>query len=389
MAPTTMSAIHSHLGTAGPIPAGPVHNTCRPITFRKLEGRPDPGHCAGDSEHCNCYRRLVRTAPAASRDRAISRSLGADAPWVITFAAVTSVELAIWGADWWLGLAPAPYLLSYLCIAVAGLIVASSLRLIFRRGSVVVNWHSLVAGTLLVGIGASIFLPLKYAIPAIVPFWLDQPLAHAERALFGAGPWLLLDRWLGWAAVPIDRLYGLWLPTQTLVLFLVMLQPASSAKSRVLIAYVLGWFLLGVVAALAFSSAGPLFYDRLLGGREFASLRPTLIDRGAWVALAESDKMWTSLATGRPGFVAGISAVPSIHVAISFWYVLAARQLAPWAAMLGLLYTVVIWVGSVQLGWHYLSDGLAGILGMLAIWPLSTRLEQALTGRMKSNSSPG
>ena len=97
--------------------------------------------------------------------------------------------------------------------------------------------------------------------------------------------------------------------------------------------------------------------------------------------LAESDKMWASLASGRPGIVAGISALPSIHVAISLWIYLAARTLAPRAAPYALAYFGFIWIGSVQLGWHYAADGLAGALGMLAIWKLSAwvlrRLEPA------------
>lgn len=386
MAPAETSAIHSHLGTAGTIPADQIINTRRTIAFRRLRApsrnRPEARQCHGDIRSFRCYRWPVSNAPAASRDGATRSRFGADAPWVVVFAVVTALEATIWAVDWRLGFAPTPYLFSYLGIAGAGLVAALSLRLMLWRGAAVPNWRSVIAGTALVGIGASIFLPLKYAIPRILPFWLDQPLAHAERALFGMDPWLLLDRGLGWAAVPFDRLYGLWLPTQTLILFLVMVQPPCRAKSRVLIAYVLGWFLLGVVAALALSSAGPLFYDRLFGSSEFASLRQILIDRGAWVALAESDKMWTSLATGHPGFVAGISAVPSIHVAISFWYILAARQLAPRAAPLALLYTAIIWIGSVQLGWHYVSDGLAGILGMLALWPLSLGLETKLSARL-------
>jgi membrane-associated phospholipid phosphatase len=30
-----------------------------------------------------------------------------------------------------------------------------------------------------------------------------------------------------------------------------------------------------------------------------------------------------------------------------------------------------MWVASVQLGWHYFSDGLAGLLGTLALWWLA------------------
>ena len=301
---------------------------------------------------------------------------GGDGPWLAVMLAVTAVEACWWAVTWSIGAAPAPYLFSYLAFAFAGLAGALLIRLLLNPRAPDPTWPSTIAGALMTGVGASLFLPLKYAIPKLVPFWLDAPLARAERALFTADPWLLLDRILGWATMPIDRLYGLWLPTQALILFLVMLQPPSTMKSRLLIGYVLAWFLLGVVAALIFSSAGPIFYDRLFGGNSFAPLRETLHGRGAWVVLAESDRMWTSLASSRPGIVAGISAVPSMHVAICVWMILAVRTLAPRAAPIAVLYAALIWIGSVQLGWHYITDGLVGVLGMLALWPLSGALER-------------
>ena len=313
--------------------------------------------------------------------RAVLGSLGEDRPWLMVMAAVTAIEFAWWTVVRALGYAPAPFLLAYLGLAFTGLACAVALRAVARPGAGRPNWAAVFPATILVAIGASLFLPLKYAIPQLLPFWVDPPLAAAERALFGADPWLLLDHLLGWAAVPIDRVYGLWLPTQSLILFSVMINRPSRAKSRGLIAYFLAWLLLGVMAAVAFSSAGPLFHDRIFGGSDFAGLRATLERRGAWMVLAESDKMWASLASGRPGIVAGISALPSIHVAISLWIYLAARTLAPRAAPYALAYVGFIWIGSVQLGWHYAADGLAGALGMLAIWKLSAsvlrRLEPA------------
>jgi hypothetical protein len=255
-------------------------------------------------------------------------------------------------------------------------------------------WPALIIGTALVGLGASLFLPLKYAIPGQMPFWLDIPLADVERRLFGADPWQLLDRLLGAALVPVDRLYALWLPTQTLGLFLVMVQPPSAAKSRALIAYGLAWFVLGVVAAMLCSSVGPIFYDRLFGGERFAALGQTLTGRGAWVVVAESDAMWRSFATGEPGFVAGISAFPSMHIAIGLWLYLVARALAPRAAPVAAAYFLFVWVASVQLGWHYVADGLAGAVGLVALWWLAAPLDRALAERMafrrraQRNSAP-
>jgi hypothetical protein len=78
--------------------------------------------------------------------------------------------------------------------------------------------------------------------------------------------------------------------------------------------------------------------------------------------------MWAAFATGKPGLVAGMSALPSLHVAISLWIYLCARSAAPRWRWLALGYFLFIWIASVQLGWHYVTDGLAASLGMLAIW---------------------
>ena len=301
-------------------------------------------------------------------------ALGEDRRWLIVLAAMTALEFIWWAACWTAGIAPAPFLGTYLLLAFSGLAGALALRRAVYARSDRCGWTSIFLGTALIAVGASLFLPLKFAIPTAIPFWLDSPLAGAERTLFGADPWALLDRAFGWAVVPVDQLYGLWLPVQSLVLFTVILQPPSIAKSRALIAYSITWFVIGVVAATLLSSAGPIFFDRLLGGSQFAPLHEALRNRGAWVVLAESDAMWASLASGRPGFVSGISAVPSMHVAISLWIYLTARTMAPSTTPFALAYVIFMWVASVQLGWHYASDGLAGVLGMLAVWAVATKL---------------
>jgi hypothetical protein len=300
-------------------------------------------------------------------------NLRGEGSWLAAFAVLAVLELGWWAVCWRAGTAPPPRLGTYGALALAALTAALLLKRALPSSAERASWPAILLGTMLVALGASLMLPLKYAIPAHIPFWLDAPLAAGERHLFGTDPWKIVDGLFGWALVPVDRAYGLWLPVQSLALFSAILLPASPAKTRALISYSLSWFLLGVVAALFCSSVGPIFYDRLLGGHDFSALDERL-RAGAWMARADSDAMWTSFVTGEPGLAAGMSAMPSLHVAISFWMWLAARSVVPRIAPLALAYAIFIWIASVQLGWHYVSDGLAGMLGMLAIWWLVQRI---------------
>ena len=315
---------------------------------------------------------------------AATAGLRGERRWLGVMAAAMVAEFG-----WWLVCsikwqAPLPMLGTYALLAFGALAATLVLRHALAPARPRATTLTLLVASCLIAISASLFLPLKFAIPSQLPFWLDGPLATFERGWFGVDPWIVLDRLFGGLAAAIDRIYGLWLPVQTVVLFALVLEPPSARKSRALIAYSLAWFVLGVGAAVALSSAGPIFYDRLYGGQQFAALRDMLEARGCWMTLGESDAMWAAFAEDKPGLVAGISAAPSLHVAISAWMWLTARSLAPRAAPYALTYIGLIWVGSVQLGWHYVSDGLIGAAGMGLIWLGAGALERGLpsTGRI-------
>lgn len=287
---------------------------------------------------------------------------------------MTAIEFAAWLCAWSAGLAPAPLTATYVAMSLVALGIALGLRPLWRWGEPRASWPVVLLGALLVGVSSSLFMALKFAIPSMIPFWLDKPIAAAEAGLFGIEPYQLLDSLFGRAALLIDRVYGFWLPVQLIVMFSVIIAPPSRAKSRALVACSAAWFLLGVVAATLLSSAGPIFFDRVFGGEQFAPLHQILAKRGADLVLSTSDVMWSAQVSGHPGLIAGISAAPSMHIAISFWILLVARDLSPRATPLAAAYFAFIWIASVQLGWHYITDGLVGVAGMAALWWLAGRL---------------
>ncbi len=77
----------------------------------------------------------------------------------------------------------------------------------------------------------------------------------------------------------------------------------------------------------------------------------------------------------------GLAAFPSLHVAVVFLYALWARRSRPWFVIL-LVVTALMLLGSMVTGYHYLVDGLFGLLvGAFAFivgrrWPVAGRTPQ-------------
>jgi len=318
----------------------------------------------------------------------LRNSLAEERGWLIPVAVLASIELAIWLAGWSAGAVPLPMTTTYIAVAAAALAIALGLRPLWRHGEPRATWPVMILGIVLVGLSASLFMALKFAIPSLVPFWLDAPLAAGEAGLFGTDPYQLLNTVFGRVTLVVDRAYAFWLPVQLVVLFSVLSASPSQAKSRALTAYAAAWLLIGIVTAALMSSAGPIFFDREFGVARFAPLHQMLGSHGASMVLSTSDAMWSAYTSGQYRLVAGISAAPSMHVAISMWIFLIARQLAPRAVPLAAAYLAFIWIASVQLGWHYVTDGLVGIAGMMAVWWLTGRTVSRLHPHSRPGSAP-
>jgi membrane-associated phospholipid phosphatase len=70
----------------------------------------------------------------------------------------------------------------------------------------------------------------------------------------------------------------------------------------------------------------------------------------------------------------GISAFPSLHVAITVLAAIAAWRVSRWLGIAAACYALLIWFGSIMLGWHYALDGEAAVLGTFVIWLGAGRL---------------
>jgi membrane-associated phospholipid phosphatase len=80
------------------------------------------------------------------------------------------------------------------------------------------------------------------------------------------------------------------------------------------------------------------------------------------------EQLWRAHVTRDYGFARGVSAMPSMHNAIAFLYVLTVRNASLLTRTLAWAFAVAILIGSVHLGWHYLVDGLFAWAAMAAVW---------------------
>lgn len=230
---------------------------------------------------------------------------------------------------------------------------------------------------LLMPILMAAFGTLKQILPLINDFSWDDTFAAMDRTLFlGVQPWELTHTIFGsaFATVVLDRIYTGWVPMLFVAVLGFSLSASRQLRARFFLSFALAWILIGVVGAYVFASAGPC-YAALVGASsapEFAPLFERLneIHTGPYFIQAYDwqQRLWEAHSNRYYGFAMGISAMPSMHNAITFLYVLAAANAARPLRIGTRVFAVVILIGSVHLGWHYAVDGIAAWAMMWAIW---------------------
>jgi hypothetical protein len=165
---------------------------------------------------------------------------------------------------------------------------------------------------------------------------------------------------------------------------------APQLRMQFWLTYALSWILMGTVAAIAFASAGPCFYGRVVDGPDlFAPLMEYLHranESHPVLAVDAQEILWQWHQESRLGQVKGISAMPSMHVSMAFLFALLGWRTHWLVGVLTSAFALIIMLGCVHLGWHYAIDGYAAIAGTWLIWWSVGRLQARSIQR--SSSAP-
>jgi hypothetical protein len=81
-----------------------------------------------------------------------------------------------------------------------------------------------------------------------------------------------------------------------------------------------------------------------------------------------SNRLWADHLVGLSELGSGISAFPSLHLAMATLWLLTLRRVWPWAHWPLVGVVVVVEIGSVHLGWHYAIDGFFSIAATWLAW---------------------
>lgn len=206
----------------------------------------------------------------------------------------------------------------------------------------------------------------KVMIPVLNPSMWDSVLARIDIVLcFGINPnEVLLTVLEGAPSIVsslLDRYYGLFVASQAAVSAWFVTDPRCRTRTAFTAAFIVLW-IVGAWSYVAVPALGPVYiYEDYF--QRVSALYP--INGATQAALFANYAAVRGVMSGNDGLIMphlGIAAMPSLHVGTHFflylWACFSRSRLR--AVLLGM--TMLTFFGSVALCWHYLIDGVAGLI---------------------------
>lgn len=233
----------------------------------------------------------------------------------------------------------------------------------------------------ILGLAIAIHGWAKSSMPFVTGYWADPMLADLDHWIFGTDPWRLFRSEL------LGPAYAKAYVTWFVITFgmMAVLAFMKEDHSRLFNSYLITLIVGGTMGEHVLPSAGPIFYERIGLGTRFNELVAT--NDSTYNLFA--NYLWKHYEAGGAGLGTGISAMPSMHVALAVWSMFAAHKIwKPLAAPM-LVYVLLVWGASIASGWHYATDGLVGaIVACAAHWAV-TRQWQRKPGIAAAPTVPG
>ena len=226
-----------------------------------------------------------------------------------------------------------------------------------------------------ISISLASFCALKLFIPIITPYSWDPLLIRTDFFLmFKHHPWLVLKNKFALSDIPKKvAIFGYvsWFIVNYLVMWWQIVSSNIFARNQFLISWVATWLFMGIVVATIFSSVGPCFYNSFYHDTpEFINIMHESLYNSNKINYFYLIKSSLLNNYQNKQFIpgTGISAFPSLHVAIATINCIAISKKLPKLYLVSVIYILLVTFSCVYSGLHYLIDCIAGALGAVIIW---------------------
>lgn len=213
---------------------------------------------------------------------------------------------------------------------------------------------------------------IKLVVPIVHPRLYDQAMWDLDQALMaGLSPNIFFMNLFGESFVMrvIDWSYARIFVASMTVAFGFFL---SDPSRRLRLAFSTGNTFLWIAGAwlyMLIPSIGPAYRFPDLWLPLASALPITQNSQAVLMRNYQNVLRMTSGGTGEVNLMFGVAAFPSLHVAFQTFAFLWMRRIWIYGQIVFGVFVLVILIGSVVTGWHYLIDGLAGVLlAAIAYW---------------------
>ncbi|WP_253651632.1 MULTISPECIES: phosphatase PAP2 family protein [unclassified Vibrio] len=235
---------------------------------------------------------------------------------------------------------------------------------------------------ILINICIANYTYLKQIIPDINPFYYDNFFFQLDKLLHGGvSPWEVSHDvfYSSYWTFLFNFAYNLWfIFIWGAILYFMWYCKDHYVRQAYLLSFFMSWFFIGGILAILMSSAGPCFVHLL--DPENTHYQP-LMERlsyqvdSFWLLKIYGGEtsqlqsyLWQAYSNRSSDIGAGISAMPSMHISSSVLLAIGAFKVNKKIGLLFWLFTLIIMIASVHLGWHYAVDGYVAIVVTLLTW---------------------